>query len=208
MQMEQQANSLPGSVPMSVSGALLRGLPNALSIFRIAASPLLVVLALMHWIHSFTWILVLALISDMIDGSIARALKVQSELGAKLDSFGDLLLTPAALFGMWAFFPEVCRDHWPALALFLGAGLLEYALSMLRYGKLSSFHTIMSKTAGTLLAIYIAVLFIYGFVPWLFYLAIGSAIVASLEEYVLLAMLPEWRANVRGVAWLLRERRG
>jgi len=101
----------------------------------------------------------------------------------------------------------VIRDHWLALALFLGTGLLEYVLAVLRYGRLSSFHTWSSKVAGFLLVVFVAVLFLHGFVPWLFYLAITVAILSSLEEYALLALLPEWRADVRGVWWLRQERR-
>lgn len=37
--------------------------------------------------------------------------------------------------------------------------------------------------------------------------AAGTSIVASLEEIVLLKVLPRWRANVRGLWWVLRERR-
>jgi hypothetical protein len=33
------------------------------------------------------------------------------------------------------------------------------------------------------------------------------AIISSLEEYALLAPLPEWRADVRGVWWLWRGRK-
>jgi hypothetical protein len=38
------------------------------------------------------------------------------------------------------------------------------------------------------------------------YLAAGTSIVASLEEIALLKVLPEWRADVRGLWWVLRER--
>jgi hypothetical protein len=40
------------------------------------------------------------------------------------------------------------------------------------------------------------------------YLAVGASIVASLEEIALVARLPKWRADVRGLWWVLREGRG
>jgi cardiolipin synthase len=90
--------------------------------------------------------------------------------------------------------------------LFLGAGLLEYVLALFRYGQLSSFHTWLSKVAGFLLVLFVVLLFVDGFVPWLLHLAIGLSVLASIEEYLLIAALPQWRANVRGIWWLWRER--
>ena len=52
----------------------------------------------------------------------------------------------------------------------------------------------------------VSVLFLFGFQPWLFYLAATSSIVASLEELALLGVLREWRTDVRGLWWVLRER--
>ena len=182
-------------------------MPNAISIARIAASPVLVGLALAGQESGYTWLLLPALASDILDGLIARWFHLQSALGAKLDSIGDLLVTLAALFGIWTFHPEVYLDHWPALALFMATGVLEYVLAMLRYGRLSSFHTWSSKVAGTLLVAFVFVLFLDGFNPAWFYLAIGTAVLASLEEYALLALVPQWRSNVRGIWVILRERR-
>jgi phosphatidylglycerophosphate synthase len=196
-----------GRDPRPRKASMLRHLPNALSIARIVASPVLVALALAGQEGAYTWLLIPALASDILDGLIARLYHLQSALGAKLDSIGDLLVTAAALYGMWIFHPYVVLDHWPALALFLGTGVLEYALSMLRYGRLSSFHTWLSKAAGTLLVVFVVVLFVHGFVPWLFYLAIGTAILSSLEEYALLALLPRWRSNVPGL-WVLYRGQG
>jgi CDP-diacylglycerol--glycerol-3-phosphate 3-phosphatidyltransferase len=185
-----------------------RQLPNALSIARIAAAPVLVGLALVGAETAYTWLLLPALASDIVDGFIARWFHLQTTLGAKLDSSADLLITIATLIGAWLFHPELYRDYWPALVVFLGAGLLEYLLALLRYGRLSSFHTWSSKVAGVMLVAFVSVLFLDGLVPWLFYLAIGLAVLSSLEEYALLALLPTWRSNVHGVWQVWRERRG
>jgi CDP-diacylglycerol--glycerol-3-phosphate 3-phosphatidyltransferase len=78
---------------------------------------------------------------------------------------------------------------------------------MLRYGRLSSFHTWSSKAAGVLLVVFVFFLFLEGFIPWLFYLAIGTAVLASLEEYALVALVPQWRSNVHGIWVIVGERR-
>jgi phosphatidylglycerophosphate synthase len=58
----------------SMAGArsTLRHVPNALSIARILSAPVLAVLAARGLEAAFTWVLVPALLSDIVDGLIAR----------------------------------------------------------------------------------------------------------------------------------------
>lgn len=184
----------------------LRQLPNALSATRIAACPALIVLATLELETAFTWLLVPALLTDIADGIAARALQLQSRLGALLDSIGDALLLFTSLYGVWALHPDVLQQHRVAGGLVIGAWLLEMAASLLRYRRLSSFHTYLSKIAGYLLGIFIGVLFVFGLQPWLLYLAVAASVLGTIEEFVLLWLLPRWRADVRGVYWVLRER--
>ena len=76
--------------------------------------------------------------------------------------------------------------------------MLESVLAWLRYRRLSSFHTRLSKLAGVLLSIYVVTLFLWGHWQPLLVLAAAVSILASLEEMVLLALLPEWRSDVPG----------
>ncbi len=186
---------------------MLRLLPNILSIARILAAPVLVVLALQNQETAFTWILVLGLLSDMADGLVARYFHLESALGALLDSIGDMLLLFTAAFGIWVFHYDVIATHKLPVILAIGFGVAENIFALLRYRRLSSFHTLLSKAAGYSLGIFIGVLFIFGFQPWLFYLAIIVSVSSNIEEFFLLALLPEWRSDVRGLWWVLRERR-
>jgi phosphatidylglycerophosphate synthase len=196
---------------MSAPSRHLRGwvrhLPNIVSAARIAATPALVYCALRGDETAFTWILVPALLSDIVDGLLARALQLQSKLGALLDSIGDVLLLFTSIFGIWTFEREVILDHQPWCVALIAAWLVEILAALLRYGRLSSFHTYVSKVAGYLLGIFVGVLFVFGFHPWLMYAAVATSVLGNLEELVLLRLLPAWRADVRGVYWVLRERR-
>lgn len=185
---------------------MLRLLPNILSAFRILAAPILVLLALNDRETAFTWILILGLLSDMFDGLVARLCKAESELGALLDSIGDNLLLFAAVFGIWVFHFAVIDTHKLAVLLAIGFGIAENIFALLRYHRLSSFHTLLSKVAAFLIGIFIGVLFVFGFEPWLFYLAIGVSVASSIEEFILLALVPRWRSDIPGLWWILRER--
>ncbi|MGB7739996.1 MAG: CDP-alcohol phosphatidyltransferase family protein [Steroidobacteraceae bacterium] len=187
---------------------MLAHIPNALSVARILAAPLLVLLAVTGHEAAFTWVLVPALLSDIADGLIARVFRLQSKLGALLDSVADTLLLFASMVGIWSFHREVIDQHALAGILLVGAWLLENVVALVRYGRLSSFHTYVSKVAGYLLGIFVGVLFVFGFHSWLLYAAVGVSVLGNLEELALLKMLPEWRPDVRGIIWILRERRG
>lgn len=187
---------------------LVRQLPNALSGVRIAAVPALVILAATGHERLFTWVLIPALLTDIADGLIARIFSLESRLGAALDSIADSLLLFAAVYGIWIFHPEVMGQYPLLCGLAVGLWLLENLLSLWRYGRLSSFHTYASKVTANLLGLFVGVLFLFGLKPWLLYVAVGASILSSLEELVLLGMLREWRADVRGLWWVLRSRRG
>jgi phosphatidylglycerophosphate synthase len=195
------------SAPSRHPRGWVRHLPNIISAARIAATPALLYCALRGSETAFTWILVPALLSDIVDGLLARALQLQSKLGALLDSIGDALLLFTAIFGIWTFEREVILDHQPWCLALIAAWLVEILAALLRYGRLSSFHTYVSKVAGYLLGIFVGALFVFGFHPWLMYAAVATSVLGNLEELVLLRLLPAWRTDVRGVYWVLRERR-
>ncbi len=174
---------------------------------RALAVPVLLVLALEEQRVAFTWVLIPALLSDIFDGWIARAFALESTLGAALDSVADSLMLFVSVYGIWVFHPEVIRGHAWLCGIAVGLWALEDLLALARYGRLSSFHTYLSKVVANLLGFFIGWLFLFGFEPWMLYLAAGASIVASLEELALLKVLPEWRADVRGLWWVLREER-
>jgi CDP-diacylglycerol--glycerol-3-phosphate 3-phosphatidyltransferase len=182
----------------------LRRLPNVLSAMRIACAPLVLLCAILGYERAFTWLLVPALLSDVLDGWLARGLGVQTKLGARLDSLGDSLVWYAGLAGLVAFQREVLTAHAALFGAVIVCWILESVLAWLRYRRLSSFHTWLSKLAGVLLSVYMVTLFLWGHLQPLLVLASAASIVASLEEMVLLALLPEWRSDVPGVWWLRR----
>lgn len=186
----------------------LRHVPNVLSAARALAVPVLLALALQEQRAAFTAVLIPALLSDILDGLIARLFHLESRLGAILDSIADSLLLFVSVYGIWVFHPEVIREHAWLCGTAVGLWVLEDLLALLRYRRLSSFHTYLSKIVANLLGLFIGWLFLFGFEPWLLYLAGSMSIVASLEELALLKVLPQWQADVRGLWWVLRGRRG
>jgi cardiolipin synthase len=70
----------------------LINLPNAITIARILAVPLMIWLIVSGEYLAAFWVFVLAGISDGVDGFIAKRFGLQTELGAYLDPLADKLL--------------------------------------------------------------------------------------------------------------------
>ena len=109
---------------------MLRQLPNLLSGARLLASPVLAALAFMQQETVFTWVLIPALLSDILDGLIARMFALESRLGAILDSVADTLLMLVSCYGIWVFHPEVIREHAWLCGTAIGLWLLEDVLAL------------------------------------------------------------------------------
>ena len=168
---------------------------------------LLVVLGLHGHETAFTWVLVPALLTDIADGWLARASRRRVQARGVPRFARGYPAVFVSVFGMWVFHREVIATHAVLCGTTIGLWALENALALLRYGRLSSFHTYLSKVAGYGLGIYMGVLFVFGHYEWLLYAACGASILANLEEFALLALLPQWRSDVGGVLRILRERR-
>ena len=87
-----------------------RHLPNAISLARIAAAPVLLATVFLHHVNFFRWLLLACLLSDILDGLIARSLHLTSKLGATLDSVADILTMLNGLLGV-AVFQRAFVDH-------------------------------------------------------------------------------------------------
>jgi cardiolipin synthase (CMP-forming) len=184
----------------------VRFLPNLLSGSRLLAVPVLLALAVTRHETAFAWLLIVAMLTDIADGWIARASGSETRTGAFLDSIADSAVMFVALYGLWVFHRDVMAEHALACGAAVGLWALENVVALLRYGRLSSFHTYLSKVVANVLGVFVAVLFLIGYYPWMFYLAIGLTILSSIEELALLAVIDEWQTDVRGLWWVLRRR--
>jgi phosphatidylglycerophosphate synthase len=186
---------------------MLKRLPNALTSLRIAAIPFLVWFAFTRRHDAFTAVMIGCLLGDIADGILARMLNAASALGAMLDSIADSLLFFAAGLGAWIFYPDVLRAHPVAFLLIPGLWIVENVAALVRYGRLSSFHTYLSRIAAYAMGIFIGLLFLGALQPWLIYIGVGVLALATVEEFVLLWLLPGWTSDVRGLYWVLKARR-
>jgi CDP-diacylglycerol--glycerol-3-phosphate 3-phosphatidyltransferase len=150
--------------------------------------------------------LLASLLSDVLDGWLARHRGVTSELGARLDSWGDLATYATLPLFAWWLWPELLRVQAPFLGVALVAYFTPTLVGFLRWRRLTSYHTWAAK--GTAVGMGAALLCLFAGGPaWPFQLAVGALVLESLEELAITAVLLRPQSNVPTLwhAWRARE---
>lgn len=122
-----------------------KGLANALTICRIALSIALLIPATFS--PAFFALYVLAGLTDMLDGYLARRTNSESELGAKLDSIADLILAVVCLAKLLPAI-DVPAWLWAWVAAIALVKVANVASGLVVEKRLVMPHTIANKAAG------------------------------------------------------------
>ena len=180
---------------------------NGITLYRVLVAPLLLFLILTNRPEWFKWLLAISFFTDAIDGFLARKYKVVSVMGAKLDSIGDDLTVVAGVIGLFVFKGDFISQQYIWLLFLLSLFVIQVISAFTRYRAITSFHTYLAKLAAVFQGVFLILAF---FTPepilLLFYMAVAVTALDLLEEIVLTFMLPEWKANVKGIYWVLKQR--
>ena len=185
----------------------VRSIPTALTIFRLLSAPVLIVLAYLGRDRYFLWLAIAALLSDVMDGAIARRLGASSETGRLLDSWADLLIAMVSFVGATLLWPDTMREEAGYFAIVLTALVAPNAWGLLRYHRLLGYHTISAKASGVLLAIGAVALFT-GLTPVVFRLAAFIELAVAAEYIAISLILPGWTGEMKSVIHAWRQRKG
>jgi phosphatidylglycerophosphate synthase len=180
---------------------------NLITACRIALAPILLLLAWNGLEHLFLACLIAALVSDIVDGQIARRLNLASELGARLDSWADLLTYTSIPLATYWLRPDLVLTQRMAFIAAVASYAIPVIIGFLKFRSLTSYHTLMARISAYLLGASVIVLFARG--PSLpFRVAVCVLILAELEEISITLVLPVARANVRSLKMALDIRHG
>jgi phosphatidylglycerophosphate synthase len=180
---------------------------NAITLYRLIASFLLFYFILINDLQVFKWLLFVSLFTDAIDGFLARKFKVTSIMGSKFDSIADDLTILMAVIGVFVFKPGFISHEKLLVIILLGLYILQTTLAIIRYGKISSFHTYLAKFAAIAQGLFLILLFFLTDWPLgLFHIAAALTILDLLEEIVLVRILTKWQTDVKGLFWVLKNK--
>jgi len=127
-------------------------IPNCLSASRLALVPVLLYLAYYGHRDAFLILLAGSLLTDGLDGYLARRWQQTSELGARLDSWGDLCTYSAMLLGLFLLWPTIFQQQKWFFVLGFFTYLVPTITSLLKFHELPRYHTWSAKLAAVLMA--------------------------------------------------------
>jgi phosphatidylserine synthase len=189
LRIQSQSSSAPQT------GSQIFTVPNLVSSFRLGIIPLQFYLAWIGQARVFLILFVAQLLSDALDGLLARWLNQSSHLGARLDSWADLATYMSLPLCAWWLWPELIRREGPFLIAAVASYLVPAAIGFLKFGRLTSYHTWISKSSSVLMAPSLLLLFVGG-PGWPFRTATCLFVLSVVEEIAMTAVLPEWHADV------------
>jgi cardiolipin synthase (CMP-forming) len=181
--------------------------PNILSLYRIIIFPFILWLILSGNEKLFAVFITISLVTDFLDGFIARRFHLQTKIGAKLDSWADLGTYILAFLAIYLFKWQEIKPYSFILILFAVIMLLSYLIVFVKFRGLLGLHTYMFKLTGYLQGAFIVSLFVWGFHLLPYYICIALGILACLEEILIILLLKEPRSNVKGLYWVLKNKK-
>jgi CDP-diacylglycerol--glycerol-3-phosphate 3-phosphatidyltransferase len=187
-----------------VKGESVLNVPNLISLYRLLVFPVIFYTVLTKQESLFVILLCVSLVSDVLDGNIARFFKLQTHFGAALDNLADICTYAMALFGLFVFKWTEIEPHALILYIFLTVFVLSYFVSFFRFGKIPGLHLYSAVSAGYVQSIFFFILFVFGFYPWMYYLAIGWGAIAYIEKILVLFKLDDIKIGVKGLYWLMK----
>jgi phosphatidylglycerophosphate synthase len=177
---------------------------NLLTSFRFVSAPILLWLAWHGFGLTFLLLLGVALLTDALDGIVARWKGQVTPFGAKLDSWADMVNYCTIALGSWWLWPEVVIREAVFVSIIIGSYLFPPLVGILKFGSFTSYHTWMVKLAAASVGLSLFVLFLGG-PAWPFRIAAFVCIIAAVEEISISLVAPELYSNVNSI-WDLKQR--
>lgn len=188
-----------------IRGENVLNVPNLLSLYRLLIFPVILFMALTGREEGFVILICISLVTDILDGNIARIYHLQTNFGAALDNLADVFTFAMALLGLFVFKWTEIEPHAWLLYLFLGIFVLSYIVAFIRFGKIPGLHLYSAVAAGYIQGLFFFVLFVFGFYPWFYYVAVGWGVLAYLEKILVLWKLDDIKIGVKGLYWLMKK---
>jgi len=177
------------------------------SFYRVIAAPFLLILLWLEEREFFTWFLLISYTTDMIDGFLARKLKITSARGSQLDSMGDQITFIIGLLGLLVFETDFINSNYIIILIAFSPYIIQMLIAYKKYGKATAFHTYLAKLSAVVQGVFILWVLFFGPVYWLFYTMLILGLLETIEEITLIFMYEEWASDIKGIYWALKDKR-
>ena len=150
--------------------------------------------------------IVVALLSDIYDGVIARRLGVESTALRRADSAADTIFYAAAAYSAWILAPHKVREVKVILLLLVILEIFRYCFDYLKFHREASYHSYSAKLWGVMLASALTLLLAFNVSGAILRSALWIGIVSDIEGLAISLVLPVWRHDVRSLLHALKLR--
>lgn len=191
-----------------VSSRIRWAIPWLIIGLRALGCPLIVVGAQQKWNGKWLGVIViLALLSDICDGILARRWSTETARLRVCDSGADTIFYLGVLVAVWLCDPQVLRRNWQLLIILLSLEVFRYVLDLWKFRKLASYHSYLAKAWGLLIGVAVVGVLSFAQLRPLISAALILGIFVNLEGISMSVMLPRWKNDVKTLsrAWKLRK---
>ncbi len=172
-----------------------KNIPNIITCFRIIGSVSLIFITPFEL--PFYIVYSLCGFSDLLDGFLARSMKVTSQLGSKLDTVADFMFYAAMLYHLTPYlYIKLHNSIWWFVGGVVLLRIFSYSFVALKFKCLASLHTYLNKLTG--LCIFFMPYFIrFTFFNWYAWAVCAVAYAAAIQEIIIhiRRALKEGKAN-------------
>jgi CDP-diacylglycerol--glycerol-3-phosphate 3-phosphatidyltransferase len=182
-------------------------IPNVITSYRLFMAPVILYFIISGQEYLFAIFLVINLLTDVVDGYIARRFKMETEIGARLDAVADYSTYVLVFIGLFVFKLDDLRPYLVSAIIFVSMLVLTVIVSLIKFRKFHSYHTIIEKSGGYVQAVFFICLFSIGLIAPLYYFMIVFGILGAIETIVIDILIPEMRSDILGLYWVLKERK-
>jgi cardiolipin synthase len=181
-------------------------LANGLTAVRVLAAPLILYLAWIGEGKLLIGLMTVTFLTDAADGAAARLTGNVTRFGARFDSIADAIAYTAMGIAVLVLWPEVVHREWLAFVAVFGSLALSASVAIVKFGKLTAYHTHLVKVAVASVAVGLLLLLL-DWAYWPFRAAAILAVLAGLEEIAITLLLREPSSDVASIHFAWRERR-
>ncbi|WP_103866899.1 CDP-alcohol phosphatidyltransferase family protein [Aquimarina sp. I32.4] len=185
-------------------------IPILLILFRLLLAPIILGLAYFIGENSKIMIVILmylGLISDILDGIIARKQNLSSPKLRRMDSQTDMIFWLSIGFSTWILYPKLISDNSTVIWTILGMEIACYVISLIKFKKETCTHAFLSKLWGITLLVAITSLIGFNHAGIPFALAIIMGLISHIDRILITLILPKWTHDIPSAyhAYLIRK---
>lgn len=173
--------------------------PNLITATRIALTPAVLMVAVAGSKPWFVGLISATLLTDALDGYLARRLNARSDLGRKLDSAADYLTLTIGLAGIALLWPEIMRREMPWIIAALVSFFAVIVVGFVHLGRAPCYHTWISKIGAVGCALSLIPL-LSGGTALPFHALTVLQVIGGVEELLIVFLVP-WHAGEMPTLW-------